>query len=111
MTNQQKALIGDAVFSLLSREYACKQYSIINKTGHPYTFLRINSNREMGLLAIKIGIVPKKEPGDYRWKGAGTFFEIYVYDLYKENGFDYMTHWFENIIVPLYLTQFSEIDN
>lgn len=112
MNNQQKQHIGDALFTLLAREYYHSRAEVKNKFDYSKVNVmcnRICNNSYMGQLAVKLGVLSTFEVYN-KSKRGGNEFEQYVYELYTKHGIDYMKKWFSNTIVPIF-NEVNKINN
>ena len=103
MNKKQKQWIGDAVFTLLVREYLAQRYPAQPNTfDHSRTTDKYNKmccNNTMGKLAVEFGVLQQHQLRDLL-KDGGDEFEEYVYELYSQNGLAWMEAWFIFEVMP-----------
>lgn len=105
MSPKQKQYIGDAVFTLIAREYfSMLMEDLEDKYHHSMVnslVSRMCSNVMMGLMAVELNIINIQDVHN-SLKCGGNEFEEYVYVLYEKNGILFMKKWLKESIVPIF---------
>lgn len=105
ISSKQKQWIGDAVFTLLTRNYLAEKYPASKKFDHSVInvkYNKISCNQTMGKLAVEFGVITNRQRQDmWMSKHGGNEFEEYVYGLYAANDMAFMEAWFIFDVVPV----------
>ncbi len=96
---KRQEFIGDAVYALVASEAICKKAATRNTDRA--LFYEVQSNKFMAEIAKKIKLeLWAQNESAYTTKRWANALEVYVYELYMENGLEAVKEWFNNTIIP-----------